>query len=517
MRLRHSLSLLATLVASSFAFAGEAVTLTFIHTNDTHARMEPAVASRQEIGGRSRLATAIKEALATSTNPILLDAGDVFQGTLYFNVYEGLADLAIMNHLGYQAMAVGNHEFDRGEGPLATFAKNASFPLLSANIDASGSEALRDWIKPSIVLDVNEGTRIAIIGCTTPDLPTVTNMPDTIKMKPLVPSVQAEIDKHKAAGIDIIVVLSHCGWDIEQQLGRELNGVDLIIGGHSHTLLGDFPTPIPGNPTIRGSYPLVMNKPNGETVLLVQAWEWGKVLGKLSIDFDAEGRITDWSKDSPRVIDASIPNDSFVDGLIAAFKLPIAALAAKEVGTASAEIPRGALMGNVIADAMLDFTRRNGAQIAFMNSGGVRAGWDAGTITFGEAIQVQPFGNTLVTIEMTGAEIKASLEWGARQMPEGSGGLLFPSANFTYVVDPSKPVGERVVEMNLDGKPLDLSATYVVCHNNFIAGGGDGHDVIKNAKGKRYDTGMIDVDATVEFLKKGPVAPATSDRIIIRR
>ena len=122
--------------------------LTIIHTNDLHARVEPVVISRQEYGGYARLATAIQEELGAAENALLLDAGDVFQGTLYFNVYGGLADAAIMNYIGYSAMAVGNHEFDRGAPTLAKFAQQLQFPLLSANLDVAGDLDLKDLIRP---------------------------------------------------------------------------------------------------------------------------------------------------------------------------------------------------------------------------------------------------------------------------------------------------------------------------------------------------------------------------------
>jgi len=196
--------------------------LTIIHTNDLHARVEPVVISRQEYGGYARLATAIQEELGAAENALLLDAGDVFQGTLYFNVYGGLADAvyggladaAIMNYIGYSAMAVGNHEFDRGAPTLAKFAQQLQFPLLSANLDVAGDPDLKDLIRPSVVTEVG-GERIGIIGATTPDLPTISAMPETVIMKDWVESVNKEAEALTARGINKIILLSHSAYEVD--------------------------------------------------------------------------------------------------------------------------------------------------------------------------------------------------------------------------------------------------------------------------------------------------------------
>jgi 5'-nucleotidase len=502
---------LAVVALSALAPSAE-WTFTIVHTNDVHARMEPARIRGKEYGGRARLSTLIRQAMKSEKNPILLDAGDVFQGTLYFNVYEGLSDLAAMNAVGYQAMAVGNHEFDRGPKPLATFARLATFPLLAANIDVSQDPDLKDLIKPSTVLTV-DGQRIGIVGLLTSDTPAISSPGPTVRFLDTVSSVQKAIDSLSQQGINKIVVLSHQGYRDDLAVIRKLKSVDIVVGGHSHTSLGRYQ--IEGFPNPAGEYPTVTKNADGETALVVQAWEWGKVLGVLQVTFDDRGIPVKWSTDSPRVVDESVAPDLVVASLVEGFKRPIAELQTKEIGSTTTGLSRDGsretetAMGNVIADAMLEATKKAGSVAAFTNSGGIRASIEPGTITYGSAITVTPFSNTLVLLDLSGSELRAAVEYGV-----GAGGMLHPSKGFAYEYDPRKPEGQRIVSITLNGAPIDPAKTYRVTMNSFIANGGDGHEGLKNAKGYRLDTGLVDIDALVSFIQaNSPVNAKLEGRI----
>ena len=489
--------------------------LTILHTNDVHSRVEPARLAGKEIGGYARQAALIAKLKAESPNPLVLNAGDSFQGTLYFNVYVGLADAACMNLVGYQAMAVGNHEFDRGPQPLATFAKLVQFPLLAANLDVSADPDLKGLIHPSTAIEVG-GQRIGVVGATTPELFSISSPGDSIELRDLVSSIHAEVDKLVADGSDKIVLLSHIGYSEDRALAAKLKGVDVIVGGHSHTPLGKLE--FPGAPQSRGAYPTVARGADGQTVLVVQAWEWGKIVGKLRVQFDESGRVTGWNGSEPVPVTEDVPEDPVLKSLIAALQRPIASLQSEKIG--STDTPLGPVAGflgentmaNVITDAMLEATAKQGAVAAFMNAGGVRAALEPGPITYGQAISVQPFNNTLVVMDLTGAELLKALEHGA-----GGGGMLHPSRGSSYVLDRNKPEGSRVSEVMIAGKPLDPSATYRVTLNSFTAAGGDGHEVLKAATGYRYDTGLLDIDALVEFVKShSPLSRTAEGRIKVR-
>lgn len=492
--------------------ASQNFTLTLLHTNDMHAHVEPTRIRGKFYGGYARLATLISKYRASDPNVVLLNGGDTFQGTLYFNVYEGLADVAFMNAVKFDAMAVGNHEFDRGPKALAEFGKLAQFPLLAANLDVSADADLNGRIAGGATVQVGK-EKIAVVGAVTPDLPTISSPGPNVKILDLVRSCQAHIDAFRGAGINKIVLVTHVGYREEVELAKALSGVDVIVGGHSHTLLGDLK--VEGFATSAGPYPTVTKNKDGDTVLVVQAHDWGKVLGRIKVEFDAEGRVAKWSDAAPILVDESVPEDPTIKSMIAALQRPIADLAMKEVGQAEGPISRSqnsageSAMGNLIADAMLEATQAQGAVMAAMNAGGVRGDLDTGSITYGAAISVQPFNNTLTLLDLTGEELKAALEHGV-----GGGGHLHISKGSSYTVDRGKPAGQRVSNLVVAGQPMDPAKTYRICFNSFTASGGDAHEALKNAKGRRVDTGMLDIDALIDYLKKhSPVAPKVEGRI----
>ena len=511
--------LLAAWAGPAVPAVGGEVTITILHTNDMHAHLEPFTQRGREMGGYARQATLIKQLRATDPNPLVLCAGDTFQGTLYFNVYEGLADLAFMNYVGVQAMAVGNHEFDRGPAILARFAGHARFPLLAANLDVSGDQGLAPLIRPFAILEAG-GERIGVVGAVPVDLMSISSPGPTIRVTDLVPSVQAAVDALTAAGVDKVILLSHVGYTTDLELAVKLTGVDVIVGGHSHTLLGA----VPGLPQPTGDYPTVLRGPDGGTVLVVQAWEWGKVLGRIKVHFDAQGRVAGWDDAAPVPVDASVAEDPTVRTMAAAFARPLAALrdqvvahAPKGIATTRATLRHAENpMANVIADAMLAATAKGGSVAAFVNAGGVRAGFEPGPITYGQAVAVQPFNNTLVQLDLTGGELRAILEEALGNWPESGAGLLCPSRGTSYVIDLDRPAGSRAVDLVVAGEPVREGTSYRVTLPSFVAGGGDNHPLAKLARGTRYDTGILDIDAFVEFLKAhDPIAGDLEGRVTL--
>ncbi len=185
------------------------------------------------------------------------------------------------------------------------------------------------------------------------------------------------------------MILSHEGYEEDIALARSIKNVDLIIGGHSHSLLGD-PQHL-GELPIRGTYPTKI----GNT-LIVQAWEWGKALGKITLHFDTNGHVIRYETPGPILVESSIPEDPLVRSMLATFERPLHQLKTQKVGEAAESIARGPEMGYVLADGMLNATRKMGAVAAFINAGGVRSSFEVGPITYGQAIEVQPFNNTLV-------------------------------------------------------------------------------------------------------------------------
>jgi 5'-nucleotidase len=443
-----------------------------------------------------------------------LNGGDTFQGTFLFNTYEGLADLAVMNQMGFQAMAVGNHEFDRGPAALARFAAKASFPLLAANIDVSAEPLLAGKVQESAVIRVG-GEEIGIVGALTPDTPTISSPGDNVRFLPLIPSLQSAIDKLKARGVDKIIILSHCGLEVEREMPRQLSGVDLVVGGHSHTLLGS----IAG---AQGPYPIQTFNKDGHRALVVQAWDWGKVVGRVELSFDQQGRLMSWDKEGPVPVEASLPDHPVIAAMIAAFERPMEEAKNRIVGEAQAAILRGSVRsgesaaGSLVADSILAQTQGAGAVAALMNGGGVRSDIPAGPLSFGQLVEVMPFSNSLVVLDLKGSEIKSALEWGARTLPEGSGAFLHISKGSSYRINVDQPSLDRISNVVIAGEPMEMDRTYRIGLLSFTAGGGDDHQALKAAPGRRIDTGLLDIDALVEYVRKAsPIRPVMEDRIEI--
>ena len=279
---------LATLLLAPFASADRPITITFLHTNDLHAHVQPTLIRGKSYGGYARLATLVKRTREREKNVLLLNAGDTFQGTLYFNTYEGLADAAILSSIGIDAGSLGNHEFDRGPATLGAYIDAIGWPLVDANLDVSKEPALRGKIAPSVVLKVG-GERVGIVGADTPDAPNISSPGPNIVFNDVVPTVQAAVDDLTKRGVNKIVVVTHIGYGEDQAMVARLHDVDLVVGGHSHTPLG---TPaLPGWTASQGPYPTVVKDARGVAVPVVQAYEWGKVLGEIQIEFDGKGRV----------------------------------------------------------------------------------------------------------------------------------------------------------------------------------------------------------------------------------
>jgi 5'-nucleotidase/UDP-sugar diphosphatase len=495
------------------------LTVTILHTDDLHGHLDPVKIGEGTYGGYARQTALIRKYTAEDVNPLVLSGGDTFQGTLFYNVYKGLADVLFMNYQGYQAMAVGNHEFDDGPAALAQFAEKAKFPLLASNLDLSQEPLLKDLIKPYAVLTVG-GQKVGVIGAVTPDLPLISSPGSNVKMLELMASLNGSVKALQDQGIDKIILASHLGYTLEQEVAKTVPGIDVIVGGHSHTLLGTFDNK--DFPASEGPYPTVVPNPDGNRTLLVAAWEWGKVLGRLKVTFNDAGAVESF-EGNPIAVSADVAEDPTAKRMIETLSVPIANLRRQVIGSTTAGLngnreivrKRESGMANVLADAALAAGQRAGAVMAFVNGGGVRSSIDAGPITFEEAITVQPFGNTLTVLDLTGLEIKQALEYGVATWSENKGQFLHVSKGVSYTFDLARPAGSRVTAVTLNGQPLVDTQTYTVAMNTFTANGGDGFTVFKNAKGRRLDTGTLDIDILVNYLKANPTVDAQPEGRIV--
>ncbi|MFC7686944.1 5'-nucleotidase C-terminal domain-containing protein [Ureibacillus sp. GCM10028918] len=516
--------------------------LSIMHSNDTHSAVEMA----------PKRAAAVNELRSKNPDALLLDAGDANTGTLYYNEFKGQADLALMNYMKYDAMTFGNHEFDAGstsEGhqALVDFIKSADFPLVSANVDFSAdskftglfsdlisSEPENGKIYNGIIKEVN-GEKIGIFGLTTAETADISS-PGSIAFENYIEEAEKAVKAFEDLGVDKIIALSHLGFDDNPTVDNDIvlaetvDGIDVIVGGHSHTTLNE-PYVVDSKTTGKAK----------DTTLIVQAANASNYLGTLDVTFDEEGAVVAYQGE---LLDlGEFADDQGALNLLQPYKKRVDEVGNAEIKATTTEAlvsPRVSdegnteqlsvrknetALGNLITDGMVEkarsFTQKD-VIMAVQNGGGIRSAIDAGPITVSEVITVLPFSNTLAVMDVTGAELKATFETSVGVYPKENGGFLHVSKGVKVQFDSSKPAGERIVSISYtdaEGNEvvLDDNTTYTIATNAFTAKGGDGFDVFAKAyaEGRVTDLGLLDWGNFKEHLESiGTITPVTEGRIV---
>ncbi len=501
--------------------------LTVLHMNDFHSRHEPvdgrALTCRPGarpdcFGGAARLATALfaerAAAEAAGRTVLLVDAGDQFQGSLFYTAWHGAVELAVMHVLGTEAMAVGNHEFDNGPAVLASFVRGATFPVLSANSDASADPGLAGLLKPAITVE-KDGLPIGLIGVTTLQTITGSSPGPTIRFTDPAAALATQAQALRAGGAKLVIALSHLGWDEDRALAGHVPGVDVFVGGHSHTLLSD------SEAGASGPAHAAFTGPAGRAVV-VQAACYGRYFGRLDLDVADDGTVLAMGGDT-RHVGLDLPEHPEVAAIVASYAGQLDAVRRRVVGQAPAAIDIAGCrvgecaLGSFVAGAMLHSVQ--GADVALMNGGGLRTGLPGGRITLGDVLSVLPFGNTVATLKLRGADLRAALANGVARAGMGA----FPQVaglRFTWnpQADPAARLG-RVEIGQADGHfvPLDDARIYSVVTNNFVRAGGDGYGVMRDRAIDPYDTGPgLDEVVSAAIAASGAFAPQTDGRIAVQ-
>lgn len=513
-----------TLLVSSTSIVYADFDLTILHTNDIHSRIESinkynstcnaeGEAEDKCFGGMARIKTKMDELREQmgNQNVLVLDAGDPFQGSLFYTTYKGEAEAEFMESIGYDAMAVGNHEFDDGPEGLAKFVDAVSFPVLSGNLDLSDEASLAGKVEDHLILEVG-GEKIGIISALATDTVDTSSPGDNVVFQDEIEALTADVAALEAAGVNKIIALNHVGLPKDLEIAEAVPGIDVVIGGHSHTLMTNDEDSSFRYPTMVGSTPVA------------QAYAYSKFIGKLTVSFDDEGNVTAATGD-PVILDSSVTPNAEMAARITEMGAPIEEMK-KRIVAKTADVVDGdrgvcrvaeCSMGNLVADAMLDRVKDQGVTIAIQNGGGLRASIDAGEVTMGEVLTVLPFQNTLATFQASGQTIIDALENGVSQVEEVKG--RFPQvAGLKFTWDASVAPNEgRIQEVMVikdgDYQAIDPMATYSVATNDYVRNGGDGYKMFKDAE-NAYDYGPDLADVTAEFLAaQGDYAPYTDGRI----
>jgi 5'-nucleotidase len=537
----------------------ETFELHIAHINDHHSQLDAfattelnldGVATQVELGGFARQ-TAMFKSVAGTKNLLKLHAGDAITGSLYYTFFKGAVDAQMMNSICFDAFTPGNHEFDDSDTVLKGFLDelgkgSCKTPAVSSNVVAAGGTALAPtggaaYLKPWVIKEI-DGVKVGIVGVTIAGKTVNSSRPlASTQFNNEVASAQKAIDELKAQGVRHIVALTHQGYDADKAMAAQLTDVDAIIGGDSHSVLGDFKAV--GIATSSGSYPTVVTNKNGETVCIGQAWEYSKAFGLMKLQFNEAGAVKSCAgkatlligesfkrKDSTgvwQVVSDSVRTtlmanlaanqplvkvltpDAGASATLKSYSDQVAAEKAKPIGTATealclVRVPgestnrssgvagcetgntlaRGSDAAQAVAEAFLFAAKR--ADFSLQNAGGVRTAIAAGSLNMNTAFTLLPFTNVLVEMSLSGTEVVSALEDAVANhldLAQSNGSHPY-AAGLRWNLDMSRARGQRFSKVQVRNKvtgawtDIDPTKPYVLVTNDFIAEGKDGYTTL---------------------------------------
>ncbi len=520
--------LIATQNTSTMDFVvtrrGSGLDLTILHTNDVHSHLSPyAMSGAGSFGGSAVVAEQINVIRNQRDHVLYLDAGDQFVGSPLFSLFEGECEYTLLNMMGVAAYAPGNHEFDYGPERLAKFVDGLDCPVVCANLNAAKEPLLQDRIQPCTTLTVG-GRRIGVVGCLSEETAWISKPGDTVSFEDVVSSVQDAVGVLTTQGVDIIICLSHASYETDKRIAATVPGVDVIVGGHSHTLLSDTDT------AAAGPYPTVIDGVEGNQVLIVQVQDWNRYLGDLKVTFDNFGLVTAWSG-APILMSAGLPKNTEVAAYLADKEAQAKTLYGRVIGQNLVAVSNDTArtgecaLANLVTDAFLWEMSPEGYEIAITNGGGIRAPLNEGDVTIEDVMTVLPFDNYLATCKLTGENIKKVLENGLTRINipadgETGTGRFAQVAGMRYTYDRTRAKYDRILSIevrNADGSfsPIDPARVYKVVTNDFMRQGGDEYTVLKTEATDPYDFGRKLSDVLIDYVTAHtPIMPVLEGRIV---
>ncbi|MBK7953608.1 MAG: 5'-nucleotidase C-terminal domain-containing protein [Candidatus Accumulibacter sp.] len=566
--------------------AATGIEINIAHINDHHSHLEAqadfeisiaGVPTRVEVGGFPRLATLFK---APRPNLLKVHAGDAMTGTLYHTLYNGEADAALMNTVCFDVLELGNHEFDEGDAGLRRFLDQlrsgpCQTTVLAANVEPAlgtplAPRAANDYLQPYLRKQFS-GVTIGIVGIEVRGKTMNSSRPlPSTRFHDEITTAQQTIDRLRAEGIEHIILVTHQGYEADKAMAAQLGGVDVIIGGDSHTLLGDFSAV--GIAARSGPYPTVVRNRDGDPVCIGQAWEYAKAFGLMQVRFDdrgtvrsCRGEVTLPIGDDFRQPDAAgafvavdaatrsrifgqlqgsgvrvVSPDPVAQATLATYTGRLEDMQRQQIGTASealclVRVPgestnrssgvagceqantlaRGSDIAQAVAEAYRQASKL--ADIALQNGGGIRTPLPSGKVSYGTAYTVLPFTNVLFELQLSGRQIVEVLEdaVGNHLDRAGSNGSHPYAAGLRWQLDLAKPRGSRFakVEVKLKGsdtwRALEADRTYTVVTSDYLANGGDGYATLArvHASGQSVNTYLNYTQTFVDYLlARGTIA-----------
>ncbi|XP_068155442.1 apyrase isoform X2 [Drosophila tropicalis] len=518
--------------------------LSIIHINDFHARFEATDTSGgtcgnedQCIGGYARTVYTVKRLLNEQKdyNPIYINAGDSFQGTLWYNIGRWNVTQEFLNLLPADAMTLGNHEFDHGVAGVVPFLERINTTMLVANMDCSLEPTMDGLYEKSTIIE-RDGRKIGIIGVI---LETTYDLANTGKLifRNESDAIKEEAQLLKAQGANIIIVISHCGYDVDQVIAANAGEwIDVIVGSHSHTFLYTGEAPGPERPA--GDYPTEVIHSSGHRVLIVQASAYARYVGNITVYFDDNGDVLDY-EGAPLYMGVDVPEDDEILNALKPWQDELKDIANRPVGESrvylqQAECSRGECnLGNFYTDAMLyafikyassGANNWSNVTIALTTQGNFRVPIPAGNITYNQLVAMCPWENRLIALTLRGQYLWDLLEDCVAPMnssalaPRSSRLLQVSGLRIKY--DLTLSIGHRVVSVQARCSdcqvpgyfPLDLNKNYRLVVMDYLANGKNSHSLISD-NAEDLELGPLDLDALMDYMNTlGPITTGLEQR-----
>ncbi len=502
------------LLSLNIAFGYE---LTILHSNDIHGRIDSIEYNKDQkpLGGWARRSGLIKDIKSKTKNTLVLDAGDIYQGSVYDQLFDGMPEMSFLDIAGYDAICVGNHELDKGIENFENLTKMTKTPFLAANLEFKKNFYLNGKIKSHIIKDL-EGYRVGIIGMTTPELKHLSTYSDEIELRNYQKTLQFLVD-YLRNDVDLLILLSHSGAEKDIETAKTISGIDVIVGGHSHTFM---------------EKPFCVNK-QGRKTLVVQDGEFGIKLGRLDIDFDKNGV----KKYSSKLIllDENVPVGPKIEKKVADLNLDINLIKKQKLGQSLVDLDlrKDSLSKELTNSGVLVLQAITKtcptADIAMINSGSIRGNkvLSKGKISKMDIIEMLPFSNKIVMAELKGSAIKSILENSVRHYPANNQAFL-QTLGISYTIDmKGEPQtltadlekvtkeGHRIKNVKIKNKELDENALYKVLTTDYLFSGGDGYLQFATAfNSSRTDYSVT--NAVIDYIKtEKKVNPKCLDKVIV--
>ncbi len=498
--------------------------LTVLYTNDTHGHpVKFSNLSAPDVGGLPARATLVKEIRNKHQNVLLLDSGDLNTGQSVSNFFQAKPDILGYNYMGYDAMVLGNHEFDHPTHILREQMDLAKFPFLSANVKTHSG----DHLAIPYIIKQFKGFKVAVFGLTTAEA-RITGNPDHIQ--DLIFEDEIEVAKKLVPYLkkraDVIIALTHMGIYPgvnrgSKRLATQVTGIDLIVDGNTDAKL---------------DVPLTINDPDPtHQTLIVQAWHWGLVLGKIDlwvrdkkvVNFNMElipinlKQIveTPGGKKTFRFIGNPIEEDPALLALLQPYADKVDRFLSETIGHVRETFEnnngryRETALGDLVADAMKWYLRRFNPDFALINSGAIRAGIPQGALNRKSIYNSLPFDSSVVFLNLTGTQIRTLFDFIGNVQP-GEGAFPQVSSGIRFTMDPEKKTCKDIL---INGNPIDPKKSYGIVTNSYLAKGGDGYRALLQAADP-FDSSVFQRDALIAYIRhlRGNLVPKVNNRITIK-